>query len=65
MADARRTSPEEAHRKVESGEALLVCAYDDEAKCRQLRIDHAIDLAELQRKLNDIPANKEIIFYCA
>jgi hypothetical protein len=65
MAEVARVGPDEAHQKVETGEAILVCAYDDREKCRQLHLEGAIDLDELQAKLPAIPKEKELIFYCA
>ena len=62
---AVRINPEEAYRKVKSGEALLVCAYDDEATYQTMRLDMAIFLGEFQKRLPEIPKEKEIIFYCA
>jgi hypothetical protein len=63
MTEPKRISPQEAHEKVESGEALLVCAYDDEQRCREMKLEGSISLKELQ---SDLPAkDKEIIFYCA
>jgi len=62
---AVRINPEEAYRKVKSGEALLVCAYDDEATYQTMRLDMAISLGEFQKRLPEIPKEKEIIFYCA
>ena len=65
-ADAiERVSPEEARGEVESGRALLVCAYDDEAKYRQMRLQHAVTLHDLQRRVDSIPRNQTLIFYCA
>jgi hypothetical protein len=65
-ADAvERVSAEEARREVEAGRALLVCAYDDEAKCRQMRLQNAVMLHELQRRVDSIPRNQALIFYCA
>ena len=60
-----RVSPEDARREVESGRALLVCAYDDESKCRQLRLENAITLHDLQRRVDSVPRNQTLIFYCA
>lgn len=60
--DVRRIPPDEARRRVEDG-ALLVCAYDDEEKCRQLALEGSISLAELQSMAVD--PDQEIIFYCA
>ena len=67
MDEARRTSAEEAQRRVESGQALLVCAYEDEARCQQLRIDHSLTMEELKRQLERDQASRdrELIFYCA
>ena len=62
---AVRIGPEEANRKVKSGEAILVCAYDDDATFQKMRLDMAISLGEFQRRLPEIPREKEIIFYCA
>jgi hypothetical protein len=60
-----RISAEEARREVEAGRALLVCAYDDESKCRQLRLENAIALHDLQRRVDSVPHNQTLIFYCA
>jgi hypothetical protein len=60
-----RVSAEEARREVEAGRALLVCAYDDESKCRQLRLQNAIALHDLQRRVDSVPHNQTLIFYCA
>ena len=60
-----RVSVDEARREVEAGRALLVCAYDDESKCRQLRLENAIALHDLQRRADSVPRNQTLIFYCA
>jgi hypothetical protein len=65
MSPVERIAPEEAFEKVSTGEALLVCAYDDEEKCRKMRLDYAITLQELERQLREIPRDREIVFYCA
>jgi hypothetical protein len=62
---AVRINPEEAYRKVKSGEAILVCAYDDEATCQTMRLEAALSLGEFQKRLPEIPKDREIIFYCA
>ena len=45
--------------------ALLVCAYDDEEKCRSMRIPGSMTLGELNQRLPSLSENQEIIFYCA
>ena len=60
-----RVQVEQARREVEAGRALLVCAYDDESKCRELRLENAITLHDLQRRADSVPRNQALIFYCA
>jgi hypothetical protein len=62
---AVRIGPEEAYRHVKSGEAILVCAYEDEATFQKMRLDMAISFGEFQKLLPEIPKEREIIFYCA
>lgn len=64
MAEVERLSAEEARQKVQSGQALLVCAYDDESKCGPIRLEGAITMSELRRELPSLPKDKEIILYC-
>ena len=65
MAEPRRIAPEEARQKVQSAQALLVCAYEDEAKCRKLRLEGAETLGQLEAKLPRLGEDAQIIFYCA
>jgi hypothetical protein len=65
MGEAIRISPEEAKRKVTIGSALLVCAYEDDEKCRRLHLEGAMFLTEFRSKLPALPKDQEIIFYCA
>lgn len=65
MADVERISAEDARQKVQSGRALLVCAYDDEAKCGPIRLEGSITMTELRGMLSSLPKEKEIVLYCA
>jgi hypothetical protein len=65
MADIERISVEDAHRKTAANQALLVCAYEDDAKCKLLNLDGSIPLTSFQRQAASLPKNQEIIFYCA
>ena len=65
MDEPRRVTPQEIYPKVQSGETLLVCAYDDEAKFRRLRLEGAISLTEFKSRLRTLPKDREIVFYCA
>ena len=59
-----RIGPQQAKREIASG-AMLVCAYDDDEKCRQLSLDGAIPFSQFKRLENSIPKDRDIIFYCA
>jgi hypothetical protein len=65
MADIERIGVEEAHKKVAGQQALLVCAYDDEAKCRMVNLDGSISLKDFQAGVGSVPKSQEIIFFCA
>jgi hypothetical protein len=64
MAEAKRIKPQEARPKVQAGEALFVCGYDDEGMCGQMRLEGAMTFGEFNAKLPQIAKDKEIIFYC-
>jgi hypothetical protein len=65
MADIERISVEEVRRKAKAKQALLVCAYEDEAKYRKLNLEGSISLASFQSRVASLPKTHEIIFYCA
>jgi hypothetical protein len=60
-----RISVEDAHAKVAAHQALLVCAYEDDAKCRVLNLDGSISLTSFQSRAASLPKNQDIIFFCA
>lgn len=63
MPQAERIDVDQARRKVESGEALLVCAYEDEDKYRGAALEGSISLDQLRSR--SVDRDQEIIFYCA
>jgi hypothetical protein len=65
MSEVTRVTPEEIYPKLMSGEALLVCAYDDEAKFQRHQLSGAISLAAFQFLRPTLPRDREIVFYCA
>ena len=65
MAEIERISVEDAHRKVAANQALLVCAYEDDAKCRMVILEGSISLTSFQSKAASLPKDQEIIFFCA
>ena len=65
MTEPIRITPEEVRRKVTSGKALLVCAYDDEGKFNQNNLEGAIAMSEFESRLPSLSKDQEIVFYCA
>jgi hypothetical protein len=65
MKEPKRIGAAEVLKKLGSGRALLVCAYEDEAKYKKLRLGGAISLNEFKSRLSSLPMDQEIIFYCA
>ena len=64
MPEPVRIPPEEAKAKIDRG-ALLVCAYEDEDRCRILRLEGSLTLGELRSRLPELSRDREIVFYCA
>jgi rhodanese-related sulfurtransferase len=65
VAEPVRVGPEEVRPKVDAGEALLVCAYDEDWKFQQMHLSGAISHSELRSRLPSLPKDQEIVFYCA
>lgn len=65
MAEVPRISPDEARRHATAGTALLVCAYEDEAKCGSMRLEGAVSLRELEARQDSLPREQELILYWA
>ncbi len=51
MEEVSRISPELARPKVQNGEAQLVCAYEEPAAFRSMRLEGAISIQELRDRL--------------
>ena len=65
MQEVERISPERVRPSVQSGETLLVCAYEDEDKCRKMQLDGAITMKEFRSRIPSLAKDREIVFYCA
>lgn len=65
MTSVPRIPPREAHAKVEAGEALLVCAYEEPERFQALQLEGAISLQEFRSHGASMSWDQEIIFYCA
>lgn len=58
-----RISPEDARQLVASGQALLVCSYDDDS-CKSKLLQGALLNSELEARLASLSKDTQIIFYC-
>jgi hypothetical protein len=63
MIKAERISVEDAYRKVQAKEALLVCGYNDEEKFKTMQLEGAISYSEFESRLPKISKDQELIFY--
>lgn len=64
MAEVERISVADTRRKVQARQALLVCAYPDEAKFNAARLEGAMSLASFEARAASLPKGQEIVFYC-
>ena len=62
-ASIERISPGDTRSKVQAGEALLVCSYQDN-KCKDILLEGALLLSEFVDREPVLPKDREIIFYC-
>jgi rhodanese-related sulfurtransferase len=60
-----KVTPQDVFEKVQSGKALLVCAYDSEDRFRQVHLEGALSLGEFKAKEGELGKDKEIVVYCA
>lgn len=58
-----RINAEDAHKLVASGQALLVCSYDDDI-CKSILFEGALLKSELEARVKSLPKDQKIIFYC-
>ena len=65
MTEVTRIDVQETKEKVAAGQALLVCAYDNDDKFAKFHLDGAISFAELLKKSESLSIDQELIFYCA
>lgn len=64
-SEVRRVEPEDVRRRMDTGEAILACAYESDEKFQSMQLEGAESLNNLRARMPDIPKEQEIIFYCA
>lgn len=63
-ADVPRIKPTDVFDLVEQGDALLICAYSNEDKCRKLRLESALTLGEFKNREPDYDRKDiKLVFY--
>ena len=65
MIEPMRIFPEETRKKVLSGTAIFVCAYEDEEKFSGMHLEGAISFNAFKSKVASLSSEQEIVFYCA
>lgn len=60
-----RISAELAREKSKSGNALLVCAYDDAEQFEKHHLEGAVTWQMFEARLPELPKDQPIIMYCA
>ena len=65
MAEPERPSPEEVRKHVKAGTAFLVCAYEDEDKCKTMNLEGAISFGTFKSRVPSLSKDQRIFFYCA
>jgi hypothetical protein len=63
MSDSR-IDGDEARRQVQDGRAVLVCAYDDDARCARAGVPEAMPYREFQDRFVNLPWSRRLIFVC-
>jgi hypothetical protein len=63
MSEPRRTGAQEVREKLQAGKALLVCAYESDAKFKQTALEGAVSFSEYERRKTSLPRDTEIVFY--
>lgn len=63
-AAIERISVEETRSRVQAGNAILVCAYNDRQSEGKM-LEGALTRREFEEKLLSLPEEQEIIIYCA
>jgi len=63
MTEPIRVKPEEVYPKIKSGEAILVCAYNDDEEYKRINLEGSISLSEFYSKLPHYSKDQEIIFF--
>jgi hypothetical protein len=65
MTGIARVTATEIRPRVQSGDALLVCAYESDEKFKAYHLEGALSLSQFQTMVPTLAQEKELVFYCA
>lgn len=65
MSEVTRITAEEVRPRVQAGDAVLVCAYDSDAKFAANHLEGALSLAQFKAQVGGLAKDTELVFYCA
>jgi hypothetical protein len=65
MAELTIITADDSYERTKSGEALLVCAYEDKERFENFHLEGAISFREFESRISTLPKDRQIIFYCA
>jgi hypothetical protein len=58
-------TPDIENVRILQSDVLLVCAYEDDEKCKRTGVDGKMTLTAFRDKLADIARTRVIVFCCA
>lgn len=65
MAEPKRISPQEVRQQMQAGsDLMLICAYESDEKYRENPLEGSIPYSEFQSRLDQIPKDRPLVFYC-
>ena len=65
MSDVERVLAIQIYDRVQTGDALLVCAYNSDDKFASFHLEGAVSFSEFQLMVPTLVKHKELVFYCA
>jgi hypothetical protein len=65
MTDVARVPAGEIRPRIQSGDALLVCAYAGDEKFEAHHLEGAMSFNEFQSMVPKLAKDRELVFYCA
>lgn len=64
MQTVERVSVDRAWELAQAGQALLVCAYDDDT-CRSILFEGALLKSDFEKRIAWMDPDQTVVFYCA